>query len=219
MPIEVLAARGEMTLAFGPMKPVGLNDPRTGSRHFAVLQLRPENRERTAFNLVGFQTRMTIPAQREVFRRMPGLEKAEFLRFGSVHRNTFLNAPRLLDEHLRLRTLPRVSFAGQLAGVEGYVESAACGLIVGMYLAAELNGTTLPPPPKETALGGLLSYLREPQKDFQPSNVNFSMVPKVPKPINRRDRKPYYVERARKAFQGWLEDSVVRNDNCHRPGG
>jgi methylenetetrahydrofolate--tRNA-(uracil-5-)-methyltransferase len=180
LPIEVMAERGPRTLAFGPMKPVGLTDPRTGRWPHAVVQLRREDQEGTAYNMVGFQTRMTHAAQRATFALIPGLQNARFERFGSVHRNTFVNAPAVLDETLQLRAMPGVFLAGQITGVEGYVESAACGLCVGVMLAERAHGRQCAPPAETTALGALLSHLRKPADDFQPSNVVFSMFPSLP---------------------------------------
>ena len=177
MPVEALAARGEKTLAFGPLKPVGFTDPRTGRRPFALLQLRPENGNKTMFNLVGCQTKLTYPAQAVCFRKVPGLEHAEFVRFGSMHRNTYVNAPVSLNEELALKSRPNVHLAGQITGVEGYVESIACGLWVGQMLAAKLAGRSLPKPPATTALGALLNHLSTPAKHFQPSNVHFGLMP------------------------------------------
>jgi methylenetetrahydrofolate--tRNA-(uracil-5-)-methyltransferase len=190
LPIEVMAERGRQTLAFGPMKPVGLTDPRTGRRPHAVVQLRREDGAGTAYNLVGFQTRMVQSEQRRVFGLIPGLARAAFERFGSVHRNTFVNAPAVLDDTLALRAAPGVYLAGQITGVEGYVESAACGLCVGAMLGERLQGRDASPPPLTTALGALLAYLRTPRSDFQPSNVVWSMFPELPNgPRRRRGRK------------------------------
>ena len=203
LPIEVMAERGPRTLSFGPMKPVGLTDPRTGRWPAAVVQLRREDQEGTAYNMVGFQTRMTHAAQRATFALIPGLENARFERFGSVHRNTFVNAPAVLDEHLQLRALPGVFLAGQITGVEGYVESAACGLCVGVMLAERVHGREVTPPPETTALGALLSHLRKPSDDFQPSNVVFSMFPPLPEAVSagkkkqpRKERRELLVRRA-----------------------
>jgi methylenetetrahydrofolate--tRNA-(uracil-5-)-methyltransferase len=184
LPIEVMAERGPRTLAFGPMKPVGLTDPRTGRWPHAAVQLRREDQEGTAYNMVGFQTRMTHGAQRATFALIPGLQNARFERFGSVHRNTFVNAPRVLDETLQLRAMPGVFLAGQITGVEGYVESAACGLCVGVMLAERAHGRDCAPPAETTALGALLSHLRKPADDFQPSNVVFSMFPALPEVVS-----------------------------------
>ncbi len=205
MPVEALAARGERTLVFGPLKPVGFTDPRTGRRPYAILQLRAENAEATAFNLVGCQTKMTYPAQTEVFRLVPGLEHADFVRFGSMHRNTYVNAPVCLDDRLRLIAAPHIRLAGQITGVEGYVESAACGLWAGMLLTAEARDEALSLPPKTTALGALLQHLRTPAKSFQPSNVHFGLLPEPqPKPA-RKNRKKCLAERARRDFAEWTE--------------
>jgi methylenetetrahydrofolate--tRNA-(uracil-5-)-methyltransferase len=204
MPIETLASRGPMTLAFGPFKPVGLRDPRTGLRPFAVLQLRAENREKTCYNLVGCQTKLKYGEQERAFRLAPGLENAEFLRLGSMHRNTFVNAPRVLDERLQLRARPGVYLAGQITGVEGYVESAACGLWLGLSLAARLLGQELSAPPEETALGALLGHLRRPAPKFQPSNVNNGLMPPLPGRMPKKKRKAFYGERGRASFQEWL---------------
>jgi methylenetetrahydrofolate--tRNA-(uracil-5-)-methyltransferase len=175
----VMAERGERTLTFGPMKPVGLNDPRTGRRPYAVVQLRRENLAGTAYNLVGFQTRMTRAAQDRVLRLIPGLERAEFLRFGSVHRNTFIDAPRVLDGFLRWRGDAGLWFAGQLTGVEGYVESAASGLAVALLLSDEAQSRPLELPPATTALGGLLRHLSTAQQSFQPTNVTYALIPPI----------------------------------------
>jgi methylenetetrahydrofolate--tRNA-(uracil-5-)-methyltransferase len=203
LPIEAMAQRGEMTLAFGPLKPVGLTDPRTGRRPFAVIQLRPENAARTAYNMVGFQTKLTYPEQQRVFRTIPGLAHAEFLRLGSIHRNTFVDAPKTLSPSLELLARPGVFLAGQITGVEGYVESAACGLWLGLSLAARLFGRHLPPPPPESALGALLSHLRTDAKHFQPSNVNFGLSPELPGRNKKASRKALYAARARDAWTAW----------------
>ncbi|MDD3310880.1 methylenetetrahydrofolate--tRNA-(uracil(54)-C(5))-methyltransferase (FADH(2)-oxidizing) TrmFO [Pseudodesulfovibrio sp.] len=205
LPVEAMAERGEMTLAFGPLKPVGFTDPRTGQRPFAIVQLRAENRDKTAFNLVGFQTKLKYPEQQRIFRMIPGLENAEFLRLGSIHRNTYVNAPEVLDDDLQLRARPGFYLAGQITGVEGYLESAACGLWVGLSLAARLTGAPVAVPPRETALGALLGHLRtRPDKVFQPSNVNFGLMPGLEGRIKKKFRKEAYGERAREAFAAWL---------------
>ncbi|MCF8109746.1 MAG: methylenetetrahydrofolate--tRNA-(uracil(54)-C(5))-methyltransferase (FADH(2)-oxidizing) TrmFO [Desulfohalobiaceae bacterium] len=206
LPVEVLAERGEMTLAFGPLKPVGLTDPRTGERPFAVVQLRAENKEKTMFNLVGFQTRLTHSAQKQIFRLIPGLEDARFERLGSMHRNTFVHAPRVLTPDLELRKSPGVYLAGQITGVEGYVESAACGLWLGLYLAGKTQGLRLDLPPRETALGGLLNHLQADTKNFQPMNVNFGLCPPLEVRAKKSRRKELYVHRARQAWQRWREE-------------
>jgi methylenetetrahydrofolate--tRNA-(uracil-5-)-methyltransferase len=177
LPIEVMAERGEDTLRFGPMKPVGLTDPRTGRWPHAVVQLRKEDEAGTAYNLVGFQSRMTWPEQKRIFAKIPGLEQAQFFRFGAVHRNTFLCAPELLDETLQLRGEPGLYFAGQITGTEGYVESAAGGWLAAYCIAERLAGREPVLPPETTAHGGLLTHLRRPTRDYQPSNITFSHLP------------------------------------------
>jgi methylenetetrahydrofolate--tRNA-(uracil-5-)-methyltransferase len=204
LPVEVMASRGEMTLAFGPMKPVGLTDPRTGRRPYAVVQLRAEDHAATAYNLVGFQTRMAYGDQGKVFRRIPGLEEAEFLRFGSVHRNTFINAPLLLDEQMQLRSSPGVYLAGQITGVEGYVESCAGGYLCALMLAQRLAGVPVTPPPEATALGGILTHLRRPQENYQPSNITWAcMPPHENRKLKKRDRYAALSERALVALDAW----------------
>lgn len=176
MPIEALAERGPKTLAFGPLKPVGLVDPRTGKTPFAVAQLRKENKESSAFNLVGFQTKLTYPEQKRIVRMIPGLEKAEFFRLGAIHRNTFINAPGLLNNELELKTRPGTYFAGQITGVEGYVESAGMGLLASLSAAAKITGKNYTAPPKDSALGALINYLTDSSaKNFQPMNINFGL--------------------------------------------
>lgn len=204
MPIEALAERGPRTLTFGPFKPVGFIDPRTGHRPWAIVQLRAENHNASMYNLVGCQTKLTYKAQAEVFRRIPGLEQAEFVRFGSMHRNTYVNAPVVLENDLRLKGRPHIWLAGQLTGVEGYVESAACGLWVGMTVAAHLAGRTLTPPPTETALGAMLHHLRLPVKKFQPSNAHFGLMPELGERAKKQDRKALFSLRAREAFAKWM---------------
>jgi methylenetetrahydrofolate--tRNA-(uracil-5-)-methyltransferase len=198
LPIEELAARGEDVLRFGPLKPVGLRDPRTGKAPYAVVQLRNENAEGTALNLVGFQTRLTWPAQKEAFGRLPGLANAEWLRLGVMHRNTFLDAPRLLTADLRLRANPRIFFAGQITGAEGYVEAAACGTIAGIAAARERTG--LPPiaVPADTALGAVVAHLQNTTSpDFQPANVTWTFFSPLDQPIrDKRERRRRLAERA-----------------------
>lgn len=212
LPIEILAERGEMTMAFGPLKPVGLVDPRTGQQPFAVVQLRTENTDKTAFNLVGFQTRLTYPEQERVFRLIPGLERAEFLRLGSMHRNTYVNAPQALTPELELKAKPNVYLAGQITGVEGYVESAACGLWLGHFLAARGLDRNLPHLPPETALGALLHHLRTPAENFQPSNVNFGLMPGLKARGGKAKRKLLYAQRAREAWGPWLKNALALFD-------
>lgn len=205
MPIEALAERGFKTLVFGPMKPVGLDNPRTGRWPFAVLQLRTENQNKSMFNLVGCQTKLKYPEQERIFRLIPGLEQAEFVRFGSMHRNTYVNAPKVLNADLSLKAAPHIFLAGQISGVEGYVESAACGLWLGHLLAARLTkGRELPLPPQETGLGALMNHLRTEAKHFQPSNVNYGLSPELGERAHKKDRKAIYSERARTHFAEWL---------------
>jgi methylenetetrahydrofolate--tRNA-(uracil-5-)-methyltransferase len=205
LPIEVMAGRGEMTLAFGPMKPVGLTDPRTGRRPFAVVQLRPEDEAMTAYNLVGFQTRMAQGDQAGVFRMIPGLEECELLRFGSVHRNTFLDAPTLLDGRMQLIGRPNVFFAGQITGVEGYVESCASGLICAILLSQWLSGEAIRPPPETTALGGILTHLKRKQPSYQPSNITWACLPPHEnRRLKKRERYTALAERALSELERWL---------------
>jgi methylenetetrahydrofolate--tRNA-(uracil-5-)-methyltransferase len=210
LPVEVMAQRGPETLAHGPMKPVGLLDPRTGKPPYAVVQLRQEDHAATAYNLVGFQTRMTWSAQQRVFRMIPGLEQAEFLRYGSVHRNTFVDSPKLLTAACELKALPGVYLAGQLTGVEGYLESAACGLAVAVALARTLRGLPPLPPPPTTALGGLMGHLQTPRDDFQPSNVTWALVAPyeppqgAPRRPAKREKYELMATRALAAIDTWL---------------
>jgi methylenetetrahydrofolate--tRNA-(uracil-5-)-methyltransferase len=206
LPVEVMASRGQMTLAFGPMKPVGLSDPRTGRRPFAVVQLRPEDAAATAYNLVGFQTRMTWPEQSRVLRTLPGLEHAEFLRYGSVHRNTFVDAPRVLGDRMQLKARPGVFLAGQITGVEGYVESCACGFVCAVMLAQALHGVRVSPPPPSTALGGVRTHLGRAADPYQPSNVTWAWLPPHEnRRLKKRDRYQALAERALAALGVWLE--------------
>ncbi len=200
LPIEELAARGEDTLRFGPLKPVGLRDPRTGKAPYAVVQLRKENAEGTALNLVGFQTRLTWPAQKEAFGKLPGLANAEWLRLGVMHRNTFIDAPRLLTRDLRLRTEPRVRFAGQITGAEGYVEAAACGAIAGIGAARELAGLPQVDVPKDTALGAVIAHLQNADSpDFQPANVTWTFFSPLAETI--RDKRARRAQLAARALE------------------
>jgi len=198
LPIEVMAERGPRTLTFGPMKPVGLIDPRTGRKPYAVVQLRQDNKLGTLYNLVGFQTKMKYAEQTRVFRMIPGLENAQFARLGGIHRNTFLNSPKLLDTQLRLKAMPRLRFAGQVTGVEGYVESTAIGLIAGRMAAAQRKGGEQAPPPVTTALGALHSHITggADAKHFQPMNVNFGLFPPVGEDVHRSERKRTMSKRA-----------------------
>ncbi len=206
MPIEVMAERGVDTLRYGPMKGVGLDDPRTGRWPYAVVQLRQDNASGTLWNMVGFQTKLKYAAQVELFRTIPGLEKAEFARLGGLHRNTFIKSPDLLDPTLRLKARPNIRFAGQITGCEGYVESAAIGLLAGRFAAAELAGRTLPAPPRETALGALLAHItgEAEVETYQPMNVNFGLFPPIEGRSKKADRKLMYTSRARAAFSGWM---------------
>jgi methylenetetrahydrofolate--tRNA-(uracil-5-)-methyltransferase len=207
LPIEVMAERGVDTLRYGPMKPVGLSDPQTGRRPWAVVQLRQDDLAAEHWNLVGFQTKLTQGEQMRVFRTIPGLEAARFVRFGMIHRNTFLNAPRHLDRRLRLRLRPELRLAGQLTGVEGYVESAATGLMAARMLAAELRGTVPSPPPPETAHGGLIRHLTESNADsFQPANVTWGLLvqpDEVRRIRNRRERRERHAEIALHRIVDW----------------
>ncbi|HSN89927.1 MAG TPA: methylenetetrahydrofolate--tRNA-(uracil(54)-C(5))-methyltransferase (FADH(2)-oxidizing) TrmFO [Anaeromyxobacteraceae bacterium] len=211
LPIEVMAERGPDVLAHGPMKPVGLEDPRTGRRPFAVVQLRREDVAGTAFNLVGFQTRLTWPEQRRIFRaHLPGLAGAEFLRLGQVHRNTFLEAPRVLAPDLSHRQRPHLFFAGQMVGVEGYVESAACGHLAARAILDRLAGRSFRPPPPGTAMGALHRHLtgeaHPPGLPYQPSNVVFALFPPLPgRHRGKEARKLAHLERARREIASWLE--------------
>ena len=206
LPIEVMAARGLETLRFGPMKPVGLSDPRTATRPHAVVQLRQDNKLGTLWNMVGFQTKLRHGEQSRIFRTIPGLEKAEFARLGGLHRNTFINSPLLLDAELRLKTRPHIRFAGQVTGVEGYVESAAVGLLAGRFAAAEARGLSHPPPPSTTALGALLAHITggADAKTFQPMNVNFGLFPPLDKKVKGKDRKQAMSTRALEDLSAWL---------------
>ncbi len=206
MPVEVMADRGFDTLRFGPMKPVGLDDPRTGRWPHAVVQLRQDNRDGTLWNIVGFQTKLKHAEQVRIFRTIPGLQNAEFARLGGLHRNTFLQSPILLDHQLRLKSAPHIRFAGQITGCEGYVESASIGLLAGRFAAAELQGRTLEAPPRETALGALLSHItgEAEAETYQPMNVNFGLFPPIPGKTKKADRKKMYTGRAREALAEWM---------------
>jgi methylenetetrahydrofolate--tRNA-(uracil-5-)-methyltransferase len=206
MPIEVMAERGVDTLRYGPMKGVGLDDPRTGRWPYAVVQLRQDNASGTLWNMVGFQTKLKYAEQVRLFRTIPGLENAEFARLGGLHRNTFLRSPELLDGTLRLKSAPNIRFAGQITGCEGYVESAAIGMLAGRFAAAEIAGVDLPPPPRETALGALLSHITGEAEieTYQPMNVNFGLFPPIEGRTKKADRKRMYTDRARAALKDWL---------------
>jgi methylenetetrahydrofolate--tRNA-(uracil-5-)-methyltransferase len=210
LPIEVMAERGDEVLAFGPMKPVGLRDPRTGQTPHAVVQLRMEDRAGTAYNIVGFQTRLTWPEQKRVFRQIPGLADAEFLRMGQIHRNTFIDAPNLLATDLSLRSEPRLFFAGQITGVEGYVESAACGYLVALAVHARMRRAEFLPPPGTTALGALYRHITgeaHPKGyDYQPTNVTFGLFPPPPARVKKSEKRGWYARRAREDFAAWLAE-------------
>jgi methylenetetrahydrofolate--tRNA-(uracil-5-)-methyltransferase len=206
MPIEVMAERGVETLRYGPMKGVGLDDPRTGRWPYAVVQLRQDNASATLWNMVGFQTKLRHAEQVRLFRTIPGLQNAEFARLGGLHRNTFIRSPELLDPTLRLKARPHIRFAGQITGCEGYVESAAIGLLAGRFAAAELTGRAMTPPPPETALGALLGHITggAEAETYQPMNVNFGLFPPIEGRTKKADRKRMYTDRARGALDRWL---------------
>ena len=215
LPIEVMAERGPKTLCFGPMKPVGLTDPRSARRPYAVVQLRQDNALGTLFNMVGFQTKLKYAEQVRIFRMIPGLGQAEFARLGGMHRNTFINSPKLLDGALRLKAAPRLRFAGQITGVEGYVESAAVGLAAGLFAAGARRGRDIAPPPPTTALGALLGHItgNADAKTFQPMNVNFGLFPEIAAPEGlskaqlrewRAGRKPRLAQRALADLDAWI---------------
>jgi methylenetetrahydrofolate--tRNA-(uracil-5-)-methyltransferase len=202
-----MAERGDDVLRHGPMRPVGLIDPRTGRRPHAVVQLRPENRYLTAFNLVGFQTRMAYPEQQRIFSMIPALRDAEFLRFGSIHRNTYLDSPRLVGPELELRARPAVRVAGLLTGVEGYIESCAMGMVAAWFTEAALRGRAMSPPPPTTALGALHHHVvrrRAPGEKFAPTNINFGLLPPLGARAPKRDRGALHAERAARDLEAWL---------------
>ena len=207
LPIEVMAERGRQTLLFGPLKPVGLIDPQTGKRPYAVLQLRPENLHGSCYNMVGFQTKLTYPEQRRVFRMIPGLEEAEFLRCGSIHRNTFVNSPQLIQDTLQLKSQETTYLAGQLIGVEGYVEAAASGGLAGINAARTLQGLPISPPPGTTAHGALIHYITtSDSRYFQPINTNFGLFPPLPEKIrDKQEKRKCIQQRAANEFTGWMK--------------
>ena len=217
MPIEVMAERGPQTLSFGPMKPVGLTNPHSDEQPYAVVQLRQDNALGTLYNIVGFQTKMKYGAQVEVFRTIPGLENAEFARLGGIHRNTFINSPKVLDETLRLRARPHIRFAGQITGCEGYVESAAVGLIVGRFAAAERLGNAPALPPRTTAIGSLIAHItgEADAETFQPMNINFGLMPLMDvrnergKRVKGIERKKAMAKRALDDMQAWINGEDV----------
>jgi methylenetetrahydrofolate--tRNA-(uracil-5-)-methyltransferase len=206
MPIEVMAARGKDTIRFGPMKPVGLVDPKTGEEPYAVVQLRAENKEMTAYNIVGFQTRLKWPEQKRVFQMIPGLGKAEFLRFGSLHRNTFINSPLFLNKDLTLKNRENIFVAGQLSGVEGYIESTAMGLIAGINASRRLTGKDVIAVPPAAAHGALIRHITESEsKNFQPSNINFGLFPVSEDLARIRDKKKKKAAIVDRALRDWEE--------------
>lgn len=207
MPIEEMVRRGRQTLAFGPMRPVGLVDPRTGRRPHAVVQLRQDDREGRLYNLVGFQTKMTHPEQRRVLRMIPGLARATFVRLGSLHRNTFVNSPAILRPTLQVERHPSLLLAGQIVGVEGYVESAATGILAGINAARLVTGRPLTVPPATTALGSLMTYVTQRGKTgFQPMNANYGLFPPLDTRRKGRAKKQALAERARAAIAPWLRE-------------
>jgi methylenetetrahydrofolate--tRNA-(uracil-5-)-methyltransferase len=210
LPIEEMAERGRETLSFGPLKPVGLIDPKTGRQPFAVVQLRQEDRFQTLFNLVGFQTRLKHEEQKRIFRMIPGLEKAEFVRLGSVHLNTFIDSPRLLDESLQLKTHPNLFFAGQIAGVEGYMESTAVGLLSGINALRYAKGLPAIVPPPTTAMGALVHYITQSQAlPFQPMNINFGLLPPLSGKSRGRGRRLLLAEKALKEMEAWKKKNEI----------
>jgi methylenetetrahydrofolate--tRNA-(uracil-5-)-methyltransferase len=211
MPVEVMAKRGRDTLRFGPLKPVGLRDPRTGREAYAVVQLRQEDKAGRMWNLVGFQTRLRIPEQQRVLKMIPGLEQAEFLRYGSIHRNSYLNSPAALSAHLSARDDATILFAGQITGVEGYTESSATGLLAGVNLARVLSGESPVIPPPTTMLGALYRYMREADpKHFQPMNANFGLVDELPQRVrDKKQKREMIAERALGEMQLWIEANDI----------
>jgi methylenetetrahydrofolate--tRNA-(uracil-5-)-methyltransferase len=210
MPVEEMARRGRQTLAFGPMRPVGLIEPRTGRRPFAVVQLRQDDYEGRLFNMVGFQTKMTYPEQRRVFRMIPGLERAEFVRLGSLHRNTFIDSPRLLRPTLQLKARDDLFLAGQMIGVEGYVESAAAGLLAALNAARLINGCEPLMVPRETAMGSLIAYVTDPaRRQFQPMNANYGLMPAVKNPLRGREKKIAMGEQALRSLDDWIRRNCI----------
>ncbi len=204
LPIEEMARRGKDTLAYGPLKPVGLTDPRSGARPYAVVQLRQDDRAGTLWGLVGFQTKMTYPEQRRIFRTIPGLANAEFVRLGSLHRNTFIESPRLLRPTLQLRQRDDLFFAGQMVGVEGYLESAAAGWLAGRNAGRQVKGLALLTPPPTTALGAIMAYVTAPErKDFQPMNVNYGLFPGLARRLRGREKKQALADRALSDLATW----------------
>jgi methylenetetrahydrofolate--tRNA-(uracil-5-)-methyltransferase len=213
LPIEVMASRGKDTLRFGPMKPVGLTNPRSDKKPYAVVQLRKENKEGTLFNIVGFQTKIKHSRQAEILRSIKGLQEARFARLGGIHKNTFLNSPDILDKYFQLKSNPNISLAGQITGVEGYVESAAIGLLVGRIVGAKILGEEVMLPPPDTALGALAHHLITENNNFQPMNINFglfkSAINNLKGKKNRRERYSSYTSTAKSSFLSWLESQSI----------
>ncbi|ABK45969.1 gid protein [Magnetococcus marinus MC-1] len=209
LPIEVMAERGVETLRYGPMKPVGLTNPHKAEKSYAIVQLRQDNKLGTLWNMVGFQTKLSWPAQKRIFATIPGLEQAEFVRLGALHRNTFINSPTLLSETLQLKTQPRLLFAGQITGVEGYVESTACGLMAGRIVAHKMRGEAVSIPPQTTALGALMRHItgEADATHFQPMNVNFGLFPNFTERVPKKQRKEAYAQRALTHMQQWLQEN------------
>ena len=208
MPIEVMVDRGPQTLRFGPMKPVGLTNPKTGRYPFAAVQLRQDNKEATAYNIVGFQTRMAYGEQTRIFKMIPGLENAEFLKLGSIHRNLYINAPKRLNKDLSSKNDPWLFFAGQITGVEGYFESTCIGLLVAKFIQQKVKDQTFNPPPRDSAMGSLLEAITDPFRadNFQPTNINFALIPPWPENIrDKKEKKQKQIERARLALADWIK--------------
>ena len=217
LPIEVMVDRGDNTLRFGPMKPVGLTDPRTGKTPFAVVQLRKENIENTLYNMVGFQTKLTYPEQKRIFSLIPGMEKAEFARLGSIHRNTFICSPEVLMPSLQFIKRPDLLLAGQITGVEGYMESTAMGLLAGLNAARLANGENPVVPPLVTAMGALIAHLTNRDvKHFQPSNINFGLFKRLGKKVPKRFRGEHYAKRTLESLEKWLETENIHKKNRSR---
>ena len=210
LPIEVMAERGRETLAFGPMKPVGLDNPYSDEKPYAVVQLRQDNKIGSLYNIVGFQTKLKYGEQSKIFKTIPGLENAEFARLGGIHRNTFIKSPKLLDEYMRLKKSPNIRFAGQITGVEGYVESSATGLLAGRFAAYEILEKDIELPPKTTALGSLINHITgghindDKEDSFQPMNINFGLMPELKQRIKKKERKPAKCKRAMNDLDGWI---------------
>ncbi len=219
MPIEEMVSRGDETLRFGPLSPKGLINPKTGQREYAVVQLRQENKNATAYNMVGFQTKMAYSEQKRVFSLIPGLENAEFLKLGSIHRNLYIHSPKKLNADLSSIKDPLLFFAGQITGVEGYFESTCIGLLVAKFLQAKVNGETFNPPPKHSAMGSLLNAITEAKEHFQPTNINFGLFPPIEKPVGKKlskeTRRDMIIERAKQSFDIWPESA--RPNESARP--